>query len=568
MNDFNPKVSDEQDLGNYIKRFQELTTSVRIYEGMTDEDSETENPNEPSQILNGNTETPGNLKGKATADVSNFYRKSSDSETENDQKSGIKKHTQISKAKKDANKVGKPEKSQSDLHDNHTSQKQNSDTEQERISNSPNRIQNPKDKVENQNSPRKGDKYSSGEEDQSPCGQPSPPQTINKERSWEEKGKFTIYAKGIDTNITRINSLKIQKNIDSSIGRRVDVYKSGNSLRIECKNDAEVKELMKEKTIGEYSVNYPKPYQKKDQLLTKERGIIFGVDLEISEEEIKYETGAEAVKRIIKKRGDQTITTEQVILCFEKEMPSYVHIGYRKHRVDRYIPDPIRCYRCQKFGHRAPNCNSKTKCSVCAGPHSVNDCPEIQKNTEESKERKCPNCSGNHPASYKGCPSYKTALQVTKIQFQGPTKMSYAEATKKMKASIPEIHLTKPPSEQSVNNTTKINHPEKPKQPAPPPSEQTETPSESKRNATNLTDHNNCVSKDLFYTFLKKCEEIFRDQRDKSEKEKSFLILIEQVISYINDTNPEELESSTSHSYQPEDENLTNTKWNTINGRK
>ncbi|KAI0717737.1 hypothetical protein C8T65DRAFT_537120, partial [Cerioporus squamosus] len=47
--------------------------------------------------------------------------------------------------------------------------------------------------------------------------------------------------------------------------------------------------------------------------------------------------------------------------------------------VSKFVPSPMQCFRCQKFGHTAKACpfansSSSLRCARCAGPHSLRDC--------------------------------------------------------------------------------------------------------------------------------------------------------------------------------------------------
>ena len=107
-------------------------------------------------------------------------------------------------------------------------------------------------------------------------------------------------------------------------------------------------------------------------------------------------------------------------------------MGYKRHRVVVYVPDPLRCYRCQRYGHKATWCNGKERCSVCSGPHPVKNCPHTV-DKDGGKETKCANCQGSHSTSYRGCPRYKEAKEVTRFQFTAQSKMTYAQAILKVR---------------------------------------------------------------------------------------------------------------------------------------
>ena len=194
---------------------------------------------------------------------------------------------------------------------------------------------------------------------------------------------YTIFAKGKNTNITKQNRIKIQAELNGVVGRRIQVNKSGDSLRIGCVNEAERRKIKSKATIADFEVTYSDPYKKDKNEERIKKGIIFQVDPDFSEEEVCEEIGAKSVKRIIKKIGGKEIKTAQMLVIFEQELPKQVMIGWRRHRVEIFIPDPIRCYQCQRYGHKASACNGYEKCSICSNRHNVKECPEKTKGMEE-----------------------------------------------------------------------------------------------------------------------------------------------------------------------------------------
>jgi len=90
------------------------------------------------------------------------------------------------------------------------------------------------------------------------------------------------------------------------------------------------------------------------------------------------------------------------------------------------VPNPIRCDRCQKFGHNHPTWRE----------HEYNECPV------DKTEAKCCNCGGNHSAAYKGCTKYKTISSALNLSVkQG---ISYRDAlmqtTSKQTTAVTESH--------------------------------------------------------------------------------------------------------------------------------
>ncbi|KXJ81799.1 hypothetical protein RP20_CCG017825 [Aedes albopictus] len=79
--------------------------------------------------------------------------------------------------------------------------------------------------------------------------------------------------------------------------------------------------------------------------------------------------------------------------------------------------DAVQCFRCQQFGHGMRHCNMEPKCVKCGELHLSNECPLpslIGDDRQASRlEIRCANCSQNHTANFKGCPSRKNFIQMS-----------------------------------------------------------------------------------------------------------------------------------------------------------
>uniref|UniRef100_A0A1B0GM38 Pre-C2HC domain-containing protein n=1 Tax=Phlebotomus papatasi TaxID=29031 RepID=A0A1B0GM38_PHLPP len=65
--------------------------------------------------------------------------------------------------------------------------------------------------------------------------------------------------------------------------------------------------------------------------------------------------------------------------------------------------DIPQCTRCQDFLHTKSFCYRSPKCVKCLGSHLSTECVRKQRDADV----KCSNCSGPHPANYRGCPAYR-----------------------------------------------------------------------------------------------------------------------------------------------------------------
>ena len=111
--------------------------------------------------------------------------------------------------------------------------------------------------------------------------------------------------------------------------------------------------------------------------------------------------GIKEYRRVTIRRNDETIQTHTYILAFEKpSIPKEIRIGYTIERVEQYIQAPMRCFKCQKFGHYKEIYRGRQvcdKCDECDPDHMENECKNI----------KCANCHEEYPAFSRSCAIYK-----------------------------------------------------------------------------------------------------------------------------------------------------------------
>ena len=116
---------------------------------------------------------------------------------------------------------------------------------------------------------------------------------------------------------------------------------------------------------------------------------------------------------VVKKRkfNDQA----NYLLYFKKgtvtltELKKCRQLCYVRVYFEHYSPKkdgPVRCRRCQMWGHGSRHCTLQIACMYCAENHFTQDCQYI-KDGIATKEYipKCINCKGAHSANYEECPS-------------------------------------------------------------------------------------------------------------------------------------------------------------------
>ena len=126
-------------------------------------------------------------------------------------------------------------------------------------------------------------------------------------------------------------------------------------------------------------------------------------------------------QRMMITRDGQKVPTGTVFLTFETpSLPKKIKLGFLVVSVEEYIPNPMRCFTCQRYGHTSNRCKRSTVCSVCA--------EEGHDNRSCENQKKCINCDGDHPAFSKECPLWKQERAIQEVKVK--RKLSYFEAKK------------------------------------------------------------------------------------------------------------------------------------------
>ena len=81
------------------------------------------------------------------------------------------------------------------------------------------------------------------------------------------------------------------------------------------------------------------------------------------------EQGVTDVRRItVRRDGIMKLNNTYVLTFNSPNLPTVVKIGFMQVKVDVYIPNPLRCYNCQVFGHHENKCSRHLGCCNCGEP--------------------------------------------------------------------------------------------------------------------------------------------------------------------------------------------------------
>ncbi|KAG0702922.1 hypothetical protein GWK47_024982 [Chionoecetes opilio] len=140
---------------------------------------------------------------------------------------------------------------------------------------------------------------------------------------------------------------------------------------------------------------------------------------------------------------ERHLPTRQVRLTLRGLVPAALDLGcLGTFTVCRDIREPVRCYRCQAFGHYRRQCPRRQEvCGVCSGEHASRDCVRLLREGGERPVARCPNCGAGHHAWNRRCPARLRQIPGSTV----PRQLQWKEAPLLPPRSTPQH-----PSTQSV----------------------------------------------------------------------------------------------------------------------
>ena len=185
----------------------------------------------------------------------------------------------------------------------------------------------------------------------------------------------------------------------------------------------EVDKLTRINRLGKWPVKCYMPNNERFK-----NGVISPIELDVELEKVKESVQNQyrvvSITRLNKKnsRGQWEPSLALKVTFEEEELPRDLKIGYSYYKVQPYVSEPLRCYRCQRLGHTALGCNARKRCLKCGGEHLIEQC--------KSDTEKCANCKGCHTANSKRCRVYQTACDIEKEKALKQT--TYEEARRRV----------------------------------------------------------------------------------------------------------------------------------------
>lgn len=251
---------------------------------------------------------------------------------------------------------------------------------------------------------------------------------VNKNRTGVGVGESFLKIRAKDENISlnKLSPFVIQKTIDSFCGPVKSLKKiRDGSILIKTKNFTQSQKLLTLNKLGEIEISV-----QKDERLNSSKGVCFSIEAGFCTESelldnLKDQKVIE-IKRFI--RRDGKMTNMYFITFGLATPPPNIFIGYENCKIELYIPNPLRCFKCLKFGHTKTKCTATNEICMNCGDnvHTTNIDPNTKRCLNESK---CINCHGNHSSMSKTCPMFIKEKEIVLIKTR--ENISYIDARKK-----------------------------------------------------------------------------------------------------------------------------------------
>lgn len=239
--------------------------------------------------------------------------------------------------------------------------------------------------------------------------------------SQSQQNEWYVMLHGVSNRLDSYSPFLINKYLHTMVGNVSEIshQKKSGDLKIKCANIKQYQRLLQCTLLGDgkNAIEITSlPSAKHDNC----KGVIRNVPLEIDDCDLL--TALENVYKTIRFsvwRDGVKIPTKSILLYFSTaSRPQSVKIGYLSFAVAEYTPPPIRCYKCNGYGHFAKTCRVKARCANCGDDHLYTQC---------TNAKKCCNCGEAHSAAYKGCRRYREELKVRQIQ-KTTLNISYRDA--------------------------------------------------------------------------------------------------------------------------------------------
>ena len=275
--------------------------------------------------------------------------------------------------------------------------------------------------------------------------------------------KFLIIKSLDEKPILKHSIFIISKAIQGIIGepKCVSPLKTAGLLLVEVDKKHHAINLLKTKKLHDIPVEITA-----HRTLNTVKGVIYCDYLEDEEDDeilVNLKETNQKVKEVYRltpmRNGVRTKSNLFIITFSGDILPEKMYVGPFRVDVRQYIPNPRKCFQCQKFGHTKHFCKGDEVCDKCGQPgHQRGVC---------DKPPFCVNCKGDHPSSSRDCPIWKKEKSIVELKHK--QNISFREARLKVEAAMPQniqsrstyaTVVSKPTSKSDMSSQTEYTWPE------------------------------------------------------------------------------------------------------------
>jgi hypothetical protein len=222
---------------------------------------------------------------------------------------------------------------------------------------------------------------------------------------------FFVLRSNDGTKSADLDIFNVQKDIERIAGQgntQISELSNGDLL-VKALSKSASQAISKLSSIANTSIQ-SSPHKR----LNSSQGTIFCKKLmKYSVERLAEELASQHVVNVHRfryKENGVLMDSARLLLTFDTpHPPSELKAGYLTLSVRQFIPNPRRCFNCQRYGHPSKFCKSTTPVCGNCGQHGHSDVPPCQNPT------RCFHCRQSHKTSNTSCPAYTFEKEVLAV---------------------------------------------------------------------------------------------------------------------------------------------------------
>ena len=201
---------------------------------------------------------------------------------------------------------------------------------------------------------------------------------------------------------SQLNVIAVEKDLKKQMGTPKSIkIQNRETLLIEVHSEAQGNKIKKIKKLNNNDVVVAE-----HTTLNQSKGTLISEAMANSTNEELLEATADQkvikIERMKMRKDGRLVDSNRFIVTFDKpDLPPILKLtSWKSEFIDPYIPKPMRCLNCQRFGHTKKHCRRpNATCYNCGEDgHTKPEC--------EVHPPRCVNCGGEHTARDRNCPFY------------------------------------------------------------------------------------------------------------------------------------------------------------------